>query len=173
MWSTQLIEIYDRHQEKGYDSIFKLSPYYNNDRGLRRANLPFELTDAEANSIKNNTHPLYRYGGTLNQHYQLHNNRFICNKYCVIDRKLYAAFILDFVCRWIDRTIVVAGDEKFNKVFLETYRLIPMFMKPGIVICNKEMISFDNGNAIYFRPYSDKMITGLTVNILIMLFFAL
>lgn len=171
MWSTTLIEIYDRHLEKDYESIFKLSPYYNNDKGLRRANLPFELTTAESEALKNNTHPLYRYGGTLNQFHQLHNNRFICNKYCVLDRKLYAAFVLDFVCRFKDRTIVVAGDEKFSKVLLETYRLIPMYMKPGIVICNKEMLTFDNGNCIYFRPYSDKIITGLTVHVLIMLNF--
>lgn len=171
MWSTELIQIYDRHQEQGYDSIFKLSPYYNNDRGLRRANLPYELTAAEIDSIKNNLHPLYRYGGTMNQFHTLHNNQYVCSKYCVIDRHLYAAFILDFVCRYKERTIVVAGDEKFNKIFLDTYRLIPMFMKPGIVICNKEMITFDNGNGVYFRPYSDKMITGLDVNMLIMLYF--
>lgn len=171
MWSTTLIEIYDRHLEKGYESIFKLSPYYNNDKGLRRANLLFELTVAESEVIKNNTHPLYQYGGTLNQFHVLHTNNYVSHKFCTLDRHLYSAFALDFVCRFKDRTIVIAGDEKINKTFLETYRKIPMYMKPGIVICNKEMISFDNGNAIYFRPYSDKIISGLDVNILIMLNF--
>lgn len=171
MWSTELIQIYDRHLEKGYDSIFKLSPYYENQQGLRRANLPFELTNAEQEAIKNNTHPLYRYGGTMNQHHHLHTNNLVVTKHCVLDRKLYAAFILDFVCRYVERTIIVAGDDKFYKVFLETYRLVPMYMKPGIKICNKDVITFDNGNAVYFRPYSDKIISGITPHILIMLNF--
>jgi hypothetical protein len=171
MWSTELIQIYNRHLEKGYESIFKLSPYYNNEMGLRRANLAFELTNAEQESIKNNTHPLHIYGGTLNQHHHLNRNNYIVNKYCVIDRKMYAAFLLDFVCRYVDRKMVVAGDISFFQVFLETYRLIPMFMKPGIVICNKEMMKFDNGNEIYFRPYSDKILSGVNPHVLLMLFF--
>ena len=60
---------------------------------------------------------------------------------------------------------------KFSKVLLETYRLLPMYMKPGIVICNKDVLTFDNGNTVYFRPYSDKIIAGLDVNVLLMLNF--
>lgn len=178
-WSTKLLKTYD-DDDKSFIRDNKLShilddvieypisnPYFNKLKGIRNSNIEFDLTDSELDNlqmINRNYRVFFDIFNPLPTSLQrkiIHdiysNNHLIFD----VDRQVGSStasmmYLLYYIIVNSKKNILFISattmSESFEK-FLNLYKNLPFFIKPGILKFNKNKIVFENMNTINFSTF--------------------
>ena len=97
------------------------------------------------------------------------NHRYYTNDILSHNSQISAIFIVWFICFHNDKVIAMLANkamiarEIFSRV-MESFELLPHFLKPGVRYYNKSTIELDNGSKVVASATSASAIRGMTVH---------
>lgn len=165
------------------ESKTPIFPFYLSHRGeinsgLRASDIPFEFTKSEVKKYKSCYHnPLELYNiieksSLIHEKWinNYHSNRFNLNISPILESsKLIAFCAVHYILFNHDKSIILFDDsDDIMQIFIQIYKNIPFYLKPGICSQNDHYklnnnglnseLSFDNGSKIVVSEYNKSII---------------
>lgn len=192
--SDNILEIIDK-QSQGFSLPRYMNPWFKNQIGVRKLGVVYEWTDHEIDEFTKCALDIHYFANNYcqikSEDGQVRQMKLRDYQYKVLDTYTKNRFTLNMSSRQTGKTITAAitllhycifntnkgvmivankGEtvvEILDKI-KNIYKLLPFFLKPGIVNWNSKSIVFDNGCRIKSQARSKEPAIGFTIDLLYM-----